>query len=91
MSPDVVILCAAGMLLTAYLMVGQKSLFVTIRLYGLQSMLLGVVAVAMAVTDNQPHLLESAALTIGLKGVFVPWFLMRRSTGSASTGRSSPS
>ncbi len=76
-SDDVVILCAAGMLVTAYLMVGQKSLFVTIRLYGLQSVLLGVVAVAMAVGDHRPHLFTSAALTIGLKGVLIPWFLMR--------------
>jgi len=74
---DVVILCAAGMLVTAYLMVGQKSLFVTIRLYGLQSFLLGIVAVAMAIGDHRPHLFTSAALTIGLKGVLIPWFLMR--------------
>ena len=74
---DVVILCAAGMLVTAYLMVGQKSLFVTIRLYGLQSLLLGIVAVAMAIGDHRPHLFTSAALTIGLKGVLIPWFLMR--------------
>jgi hydrogenase-4 component E len=74
---DIVILCAAGMLVTAYLMVGQRSLFVTIRLYGLQSILLGVVALVMAVSDHRPHLLVSAALTAGLKGVFIPWFLMR--------------
>lgn len=75
--PDLVILCAAGMLVTAYLMVGQKSLVVTIRLYGLQSFLLGVVAAAMAIGDHRAHLLTSAALTIGLKGVLIPWFLMR--------------
>ncbi len=77
MSQDLVILCAAGMLLTAYLMVGQKALFVAIRLYGLQSLLLGVVAAAMALSDHRPHLLASAALTVGLKGLFIPWFLMR--------------
>jgi hydrogenase-4 component E len=74
---DVVILCAAGMLVTAYLMVAQKALFVTIRLYGVQSILLGVVAVAMGLTDHRSHLFIGAALTIGLKGVFIPWFLMR--------------
>jgi hydrogenase-4 component E len=74
---DVVILCAAGMLVTAYLMVGQKALFVAIRLYGLQSVLLGVVAVAMGFADHRSHLFTGAALTIGLKGVFIPWFLMR--------------
>jgi hydrogenase-4 component E len=74
---EIVILSAAGMLVTAYLMVGQKALFVAIRLYGLQSILLGVVAVAMAFADHRSHLFTSAALTIGLKGVFIPWFLMR--------------
>jgi hydrogenase-4 component E len=74
---DVVILCAAGMLVTAYLMVGQKALFVAIRLYGLQSVLLGVVAVAMGFADQRSHLFTGAALTIGLKGILIPWFLMR--------------
>ena len=77
MKDDVVILCAAGMLVTAYLMVGQKALFVAIRLYGLQSILLGVVAVAMGFTGHRSHLFAGAALTIGLKGIFIPWFLMR--------------
>ena len=34
MTANVLILCAAGMLVSAYLMVGQKALFTTIRLYG---------------------------------------------------------
>jgi hydrogenase-4 component E len=76
-SQDLVILFAAGMLVTAYLMVGQRALFTTIRLYALQSMLLGGVAIAMSLTDHRSHLLASAALTIGLKGVVIPWFLMR--------------
>lgn len=74
---DVVILCAAGMLVSVYLMVGQKALFVAIRLYGVQSVLLGVVAVAMALSEHRTHLFTSAALTIGLKGLLIPWFLMR--------------
>jgi hydrogenase-4 component E len=74
---DVVILSAAGMLVTAYLMVGQKSLFVAIRLYGLQSMLLGLVAVAIGIAHHRSHLFAGAALTVLLKGVFIPWFLMR--------------
>jgi hydrogenase-4 component E len=77
MNDDLVVLCAAGMLVTAFLMVGQKALFVTIRLYGLQSILLGVVAIATGLGDLRLHLLASAALTVALKGVFIPWFLMR--------------
>jgi hydrogenase-4 component E len=77
MTQDLVILFAAGMLVTAYLMVGQRALFTAIRLYGLQSILLGGVAIVMALTEHRLHLLASAALTIGLKGVVIPWFLMR--------------
>jgi hydrogenase-4 component E len=77
MTQDLVILFAAGMLVTAYLMVGQKALFTAIRLYALQSILLGGVAIVMALTDHRPDLLAGAALTIGLKGALIPWFLMR--------------
>jgi hydrogenase-4 component E len=74
---DLVILLAAGMLVTVYLMVGQKALFPAIRLYGLQSILLGGVAGVMAVMEHRSHLFASAALTIALKGFVIPWFLMR--------------
>jgi hydrogenase-4 component E len=74
---DLVILLAAAMLVTAYLMVGQKALFTAIRLYGLQSLLLGGVALVMALSGHRPHLFASAALTIALKGALIPWFLMR--------------
>jgi len=76
-SQDLVILFAAGMLVTAYLMVGQRALFTAIRLYGLQSWLLGGVAVVMGLTDHRWHLFASAVLTIALKGIVIPWFLMR--------------
>jgi hydrogenase-4 component E len=77
MTPDIVILCAAGMLVTAFLMVGQKSLFTTIRLYGVQSLLLAVVAVAMALAERHPDLFVMAGMTTVLKGFLIPWFLMR--------------
>ena len=77
MTPNVVILCAAGMLVTAYLMVGQKSLFTTIRLYGAQSLLLATVAVVMAISDKRPHLFVMATMTTVLKGFAIPLFLMR--------------
>jgi hydrogenase-4 component E len=77
MIQDFVILCAAGMLVSLYLMVGQKALVVTIRLYGFQSLLLGAVGVAMGLTDHRAHLFVTAGLTIGLKAVLIPWFLLR--------------
>jgi hydrogenase-4 component E len=74
---DVLILCAVGMLVSAYLMVGQKALFTAIRLYRTQSMLLAVVAVTMALSDARHQLFVMAGLTAVLKGLLIPWFLMR--------------
>jgi hydrogenase-4 component E len=77
MTGDILILCAAGMLVSAYLMVGQKALFTTIRLYGVQSLLLAVVAATNAISEQRPELFVTAALTVTLKAWLIPWFLMR--------------
>src|SRR5690348_4770258 len=77
MTASVLVLCAAGMLVTAFLMVGQKALFTTIRLYGLQSGLLAIVAVTNAIADGRHDLFVTAALTLTLKGWLIPRFLMR--------------
>jgi hydrogenase-4 component E len=77
MTANVLILCAAGMLVTAYLMVGQKALFTTIRLYGLQSFLLALVAATIAIAESRPELFITAAITVVLKAILIPWFLMR--------------
>ena len=77
MSANILILCAAGMLVSAYLMVGQKALFTAIRLYGAQSMLLGIVAATIAFSEGRHDLYVTAGLTIALKGILIPWFLMR--------------
>jgi hydrogenase-4 component E len=77
MTANVLILSAAGMLVTAYLMVGQKALFTTIRLYGAQSLLLAIVAIAMAISESRHELFYTAAVTLILKTILIPWFLMR--------------
>ena len=77
MTANVLILSAAGMLVSAYLMVGQKALFTTIRLYGLQSLLLAIVATTMAISESRPELFVTAALTVVLKTILIPRFLMR--------------
>src|SRR5512137_536589 len=74
---DFVILCAAGMLVSVYLMVGQKALVVAIRLYGVQSLLLGLVGIAVGLSGHRPHLYVTAALTIALKALVIPAFLLR--------------
>jgi hydrogenase-4 component E len=74
---DILILCAAGMLVTAYLMVGQKALFTAIRLYGVQSLLLAIVTATIAVSQARHELFVTAAVTFALKAILIPWFLMR--------------
>ena len=77
MTASLLILSAAGMLVSAYLMVGQKALFTTIRLYGVQSLLLAIVATTIAIAESRHELLVTAGLTILLKTILIPWFLMR--------------
>ena len=43
------------MLVSAYLMVGQKALFTAIRLYGVQSLLLAIVAATIAISESRPR------------------------------------
>jgi hydrogenase-4 component E len=74
---DVLILCAAGMLVTAYLVVPQRALFTTIRLFAVQSFLLAIVAATIAFSEGRHELLVTAALTVLLKTILIPWFLMR--------------
>jgi hydrogenase-4 component E len=77
MAGDILILAAAGMLVTAYLMVSQKALFTAIRLFAVQSLFLAVVAATIAVSQARHELFVMAALTLALKAVLIPWFLMR--------------
>ena len=77
MTVNLLILSAAGMLVTAYLMVGQRALFTTIRLYGVQSLLLAIVASTIAISESRHELFVTAALTVALKTILIPWFLMR--------------
>ena len=77
MADDILILAAAGMLVTAYLMVGQKALFTAIRLFAVQSLFLAVVAATIAVSQARHELFVMAGLTLVLKAILIPWFLMR--------------
>jgi hydrogenase-4 component E len=77
MTADILILSAAAMLVTTYLMVGQKALFTAIRLFAAQSLFLGIVAATIAVSQTRPELFVMAGLTCVLKATLIPWFLMR--------------
>lgn len=77
MTGDILVLSAAAMLVTAYLMVGQKALFTAIRLFAVQSLFLAIVAATMAISASRHELFVMAGLTLVLKALLIPWFLMR--------------
>ena len=77
MTGDLLIFCAAGMLVTTYLLVAQKALLTAIRLFGVQSLFLAIVAATIAIANGRLALFVTAALTVVLKTALIPWFLMR--------------
>lgn len=72
-----IMLLAAGMLVLQLLMVVQKMLLTTIRLFALQSLLLAGIAAIIALFHNSPELYWVVALTIIGKVLVLPWLLNR--------------
>ncbi len=70
-------LLAAGMLVLQLLMVVQKMLLTTIRLFALQSLLLAAIAAIIAYFHNASHVYWVAGLTLVGKVFFLPWLLNR--------------
>jgi hydrogenase-4 component E len=70
-------LLAAGMLVLQLLMVVQRMLLTTIRLFALQSLLLAGIAAIIAYFHSANHVYWVAGLTIVGKVVFLPWLLHR--------------
>jgi hydrogenase-4 component E len=70
-------LLAAGMLVIQLLMVVQRMLLTTIRLFALQSLLLAVIAGLIAYFHNAAHVYWVAGLTLAGKVFFLPWLLNR--------------
>jgi hydrogenase-4 component E len=74
-----IILFAALVLLTSFIMLGQTRTMPLIFTFAWQGLLLAVVTVLVAHVSKHPHLYVSAALTVGLKVVLIPWLLHRLS------------
>lgn len=70
-------LLAAGMLVIQLLMVVQRMLLTTIRLFALQSLLLTGIAGIIAYFHNAAHVYWVAVLTLIGKVMFLPWLLNR--------------
>jgi len=70
-------LMACLLLLIAFAMVSQRRILRLIYLFALQGLVLSVNTAVVAFATHQPHLYFSAALTLGLKVVALPWLLHR--------------
>jgi hydrogenase-4 component E len=68
---------AAAILVTAFLVVSSRSLGFYIRLFALQSLFLGIVALLVVVGYGETHILIAAILTIGIKAIAIPIVLTR--------------
>jgi hydrogenase-4 component E len=69
--------CAALLLLVAFAMLAQRRIVTLVNLLALQGTLLFVATLLVAWRTEKSHLYISAALTLGLKVLFLPWLLRR--------------
>jgi hydrogenase-4 component E len=70
-------LLAAGMLIIQMLMVVQRMLLTSIRLFALQSLMLAAIAAIIALFHHAPDVYLVALLTFVGKVLFLPWLLNR--------------
>lgn len=69
--------CAALLLLLAFAMLSQRRIVTLVNLLALQGALLCVATLLLAWRTGESHLYLSAALTLALKVLFLPWLLNR--------------
>jgi hydrogenase-4 component E len=77
-SSQLITFCAAGMLVFQLLLVVQRMLLTSIRLFALQSLLLTAVAGTVAYFHSATHVYIVAVLTLIGKVIFLPWLLDRQ-------------
>ncbi len=71
-------LLAAGMLIIQMLMVVQRMLLTSIRLFALQSLMLAAIAAIIGYFHSATHVYVVAGLTLIGKVLFLPWLLNRQ-------------
>ncbi len=70
-------LCAALLLLLSFAMLAQRRIVTLVNFLALQGLVLFTATLLLAWRTGQAHLYLSAALTLGLKVIFLPWLLHR--------------
>ncbi len=74
---QIVNLLAAFLLLVAFAMLSQRRVLSLVRLFAWQGAALALSTLVVAYGTDQPHLYFSAALTVVLKVILIPWVLHR--------------
>jgi hydrogenase-4 component E len=77
LSTQLINLCASIILLLAFAMLAQRRVIQLIDLFALQGFTLFLSTLIVAVKTGQSHLYYSAALTLTLKAILLPWILHR--------------
>jgi len=72
-----ILLLAALIVLTSFLMLGQSRLLRLVFVFAMQGILLAFTTVLAAEVLESPHLYVSALLTLTLKGILIPVMLQR--------------
>jgi hydrogenase-4 component E len=68
---------AALLLLTSFAMLSQRRVVTMVNLLAVQGVLLGLATLLLAWRTGNGHLYVSAAVTLALKALFLPWLLHR--------------
>jgi hydrogenase-4 component E len=74
---QIINLCASFLLLIAFAMLSQRRILSLINLFAMQGLVLSVSTAVVAYSSHQHHLYFSAALTLALKVIALPWILHR--------------
>jgi hydrogenase-4 component E len=77
LSSQLINLGAAVLLLTSFAMLSQRRILSLVNLFAVQGAALSVSTAIVAYTSGQHHLYYSAALSVGLKVLLLPWILHR--------------
>ena len=68
---------AALVLASAFALLAQSRVVATIHVFAIQGFLLAAITLLVAFDTGELHLYISAALTLALKALFIPWLLVR--------------
>jgi len=77
LTSQIVNLLAAFLLLLAFAMLSQRRILTLIHLFAWQGAALALSTLIVAYSGDQPHLYFSAALTVLVKVMLIPWVLHR--------------